>query len=119
MAQFRPDIASGDDPPRDQTEYDTHEKPDHLLWHDEVSFLEFQRLTAAGGGDRGLPVAEGRGTKVVGDGVLAPPHLRVGRERRQRPEPTPPFAGIAVHTEPRSEWIEHAPHNSRKQLPKI
>ena len=37
--------------------------------------LEFQRLTAAGGGDRGLPVDGRRRTKVVGDGVLTPPHL--------------------------------------------
>src|SRR5260370_14095121 len=107
MAQFRPDIASGDDPPRDQTEYDTHEKPDHLLWHDEVSFLEFQRLTAAGGGDWGLSVAEGRGTKVVGDGVLAPPHLRVGPELTPRPERTPQFAVIGVPIEPRGEGGEH------------
>src|SRR6516164_9317891 len=34
-AKFRPDISSGDYPPGDQAECDAHEKPDHLLWHDE------------------------------------------------------------------------------------
>ena len=34
-AEFRPDISSGDDPPRDEAECDGHEKPDHLLWHQE------------------------------------------------------------------------------------
>src|SRR6516164_9948133 len=43
-AEFRPDISSGDYPPRDKAECDAHEKPDHLLWHNECSFLECQPL---------------------------------------------------------------------------
>src|SRR5271155_4114383 len=72
-----------------------------------LSFLEFQRLTAAGGCDRVLPVAAGRGTKLVGVGVPAPPHLRVGRELRHRRERTSQCAVIAVQIEPRPEWGEH------------
>ena len=81
-----------------------------------LSFLEFQRLTAAGGCDRGPPLAEGRGTKVVGDGVLAPLHLRVGRELRHRRERTPQFAVIAVQIEPRPEWGEHELHKLAKPI---
>src|SRR5215470_14080503 len=34
-AEFRPYVSSSYYPPRDQAECDAHEKPDHLLWHDE------------------------------------------------------------------------------------
>src|SRR5260370_9933025 len=84
-----------------------------------LSFLEFQRLTAAGGCDRSLPVAEGRGTKVVGDGVLAPPHLRVGRKLRHRRERTPQFAVIPAQIEPRPEAGEHEHHKLAKPIAEV
>src|ERR1700751_1386134 len=69
----------------------------------KFSFLEFQPLTATGGGDRGPPVAGGRGLKGIGDGVFAPPNLRVGREQRHRRERTPQFTVVAIKIEARAE----------------
>ena len=63
-----------------------------------------------------FPCPRAAGLKVVGDGVLAPPHLRVGRELRHRRERTPQFAVIAVQIEPRCEWGEHELHKLAKPI---
>src|SRR5215468_11871021 len=46
-AEFRPDISSGDYPPRDEAECDAHEKPDHLLWHDECLLFRIPAIDMA------------------------------------------------------------------------
>src|SRR5215510_6185261 len=46
-AEFRPDISSGDDSPRDEAECDAHEKPDHLLWHDECLLFRMPAIDVA------------------------------------------------------------------------
>jgi hypothetical protein len=66
-AEFRPDISRDDNRPSDQTECDAYEKPGHLLWHDSVSSLEFQPLTATGGADRDVVTLPG----TAGLAVLA------------------------------------------------
>src|SRR5215472_5048273 len=43
-AEFRPEVSSGNDPPRDETEGDAYEKPDHLLWHDVSPFFQNSSL---------------------------------------------------------------------------
>src|SRR5215813_8174069 len=43
-AEFRPDIPTGDYPPRDKAECDAHEKPDHLLWHDECLLFKIPAI---------------------------------------------------------------------------
>src|SRR5579864_3049733 len=45
-----------------------------------ISFLEFQPLTAAGGRDRCVAAVRHCGLGGADDDVLAPPHLGVGRE---------------------------------------
>ena len=56
------------------------------------------------------------GTKVVGDGVLAPPHLRVSCELGYRRERTPQFAVIAVQIEARAERRAHELHELAKPI---
>src|SRR6516164_8999474 len=117
-AEFRPDISSGHSPPRDEAECDTHEKPNHLLWHDELLLLEFQPLTATGGGDWGPPVAGRRGVKGIGDCVFAPPNLRIRRELRLRWEGTAEFAVVAIEIETRAERGDHELHELAKPVAK-
>src|SRR5262249_6426136 len=44
QAEFWPDISSVDHSPRDEAECDTHEKPNHLLWHDVSSSFQNSSL---------------------------------------------------------------------------
>src|SRR6516162_11920402 len=60
------------------------------------SLLEFQPLTVTGDGDRGLVACRHRRLGGVGDGVLAPPDLGVGRELRLLRERTAQFAVVSV-----------------------
>ena len=72
-AEFRPDISSGDDPPRDEAECDAHEKPDICCGTMNVSFLNSSKQTtssdmtvlSAGGGEGG-DGGEGVGGEVRG-----------------------------------------------------
>ena len=66
-----------------------------------ISSLEFQPLTAAGGGDKGIAHRH-RGLGGVGDGVVAPPHFGVGRELRLVRERTAQFAVVSVQIEARA-----------------
>src|SRR5215470_2477013 len=79
-----------------------------------VSLLEFQPLTATGDGDRGLVACRHRRLGGVGDGVLAPPNLGVGRKLRLLWERTAQFAVVSVQIE---AWAERGQHEPRK-LPK-
>lgn len=45
------------------------------------------------------------GLKGIGDGVFAPPNLRVGRELRLRRERTAEFAVVAIEIETRAERV--------------
>src|SRR5215469_16354085 len=63
------------------------------------SFLEFQPLTAAGGGNRCLVAVRHCGLGGADDEVLAPPHLGVGCELRLLRERTAQFAVVAIQIE--------------------
>ena len=71
--------------------------------HQGYFLLEFQPLTVTRSGDWSFVAARLRGLSGVGDGVLAPPHVRVGRELGHRWERTPQFAVVAVQIEPRAD----------------
>src|SRR5499427_7863821 len=68
-----------------------------------ISFLEFQPLTAAGGGDWCVVAFRHCGFGGAEDDVLAPPHLGVGRELRFLWERTAQFAVVSVQIEARAE----------------
>ena len=68
-----------------------------------ISFLEFQPLTAAGGGDRCVVAVRHCGLGGADDDVLAPPHLGVGRELRLLWERMAQFAVVSVQIEARAE----------------
>src|SRR5215471_11348164 len=76
-----------------------------------ISLLEFQPLTATGDGDRGLVACPHHRLGGVGDGVLAPPDLGVGRELRFLRERTAQFAVVSVQIE---AWAERGQHEPRK-----
>src|SRR5215471_14732274 len=70
------------------------------------SLMRFQPLRVAGGRS-GLLVNGRCRVGRVGDGVLAPPHLGVGRELRLPRERTAQFAVISVQIEARAERGQH------------
>src|SRR5215469_5105554 len=72
-----------------------------------ISFLEFQSLTAAGGGVRCVVAVRHCGLGGADDDVLAPPHLGVGRELRLLWERTAQFAVVSVQIEARAERCQN------------
>src|SRR5215469_12449689 len=68
-----------------------------------ISFFEFQPLTAAGSGDWYVADVPYRGLGGADDDVLAPPHPGVGRELRFLWERTAQFAVVSVQIEARAE----------------
>src|ERR1700757_216652 len=79
-----------------------------------TSFLEFQPLTTAGGGDRCVVAVRRCGLGGADEDVRAPPHLGVGRELRLLWERTAQFAVVSVQIEARAERGQ----NELRELPK-
>src|SRR5215470_859779 len=81
-----------------------------------VSLLEFQPLTATGDGDRGLVACRHRRLGSVGDGVLGPPHLGVGRELRLLRKRTAQFAVVALEVKAGAERGDYEPPELAKPV---